>query len=374
MGALVIAASGIPFGHAAVSVPEGVKLFQGPLFQTSQRELFVISQPGSPARRLGRLPKGFSPPVYGGDVAWSVTTGTLPVSKIRLFRISPMARLEPIVPDPGILEGKATISSVAGTDGRFLYLRPSLRYSLDRTRLESGHFEGDPTLEIVQVVEAGDQAWYLAQDRQCEGGGPRSAHLVHAWGEAEMATVEVGEVEEAQRILLDQGALYLIQASGRVLRFDSGSLRLAEDLSPMLRGRIGFFSADAEHYWVQSLSSGSGSGSVLWRIDRDTLDGAPVRLAGIPAGFEPLADDGQRIWFTSASERHSQPILAVAKADGATQGYAITGRHARHWKKFGRDVGQGSVVALEAVALVPIVAVAIPLVPFILLACAAGGC
>jgi hypothetical protein len=75
-------ATGIPLGHAAVSVPEGVKLFQGPLFQTSQREVFVITQPGSPARRLGRLPRGFSPLVYGGDVAWSVTTGTLPVNNV----------------------------------------------------------------------------------------------------------------------------------------------------------------------------------------------------------------------------------------------------------------------------------------------------
>jgi hypothetical protein len=297
------------------------------------------------------------------------------VNKIRLFRISPMARrLEPIVPDPGILEGEASISSVAGTDGHFLYLRPNLRYSLEQARLESGHFHGAPTLEIVQVIEAGDQAWYLANDRPCLGGGPRSTHLVHARDGGGMASVEVGEVEESQRILLNQGALYLIHDSGRVLRFDSGSLRLVEDLSPMIRGRIGFFSADTEHYWVQTLSSGSASGSVLWRIDRDTLDGTPARLAGIPAGFDPLADDGQRIWFTSASERHSQPILAVAKADGATQAYAITGRHARHWKKFGHDVGQGSVVALEAVALVPIVAVASPLVPFILLACAAGGC
>ena len=375
MATLVIGASGIAFSHAAVSIPEGARLAQGPLFQTSQREIFVISQPGSPAQRLGRLPKNASPPVAVGSLAWSVTTGTLPVRRIRLFRISPVARgLQPIAPDPGILQGEVTVQGIAGADTSFLYLRPALRYSFDRDRLESGHLDADPALEIVQVIESGAQAWYLAQDRPCEGGGPRASYLIHAWGETEGARVEVGEAEETQRILLDESALYLVHESGRVLRFERGSLRLAEDLSPMVRGRVGFFSADPEHYWVQTLGEGPGAGSTLWRIDRDTLDGSPQKLAVIPEGFGPVADDGRSIWFASAVKRHSRPILSVAKADGVTQAYTITGRHARQWKQFGADVGQGSVVALEVAMMVPIVAVAIPLLPFILISCAADGC
>ncbi len=358
-----------PPARAAVSVKGGLRLTTGPVIETSQRELQAIARPGTPTRRLGRLPRNASLPFPDGPLAWSVTLGEHDPREVRLFRIDPgQGRLETLRPSPAGLEGPVQISGVAGADPLFVYLRPDLRYRKRDGLLQRGHLETARDLEVLQTESRGEETWYLARDRAEAGPGPRRLWLLYSLGGGPAwARAEAGEDRGCSRLAMDGSSVYLIQDWGRILRFGRASLRLEEDLTPMLRpGRIGFFSADEHFYWVQVGAREDGSGGDLWKVDRDVLDGAPVRLAAIPDGSAPFADDGERIWFASLEERTRRPLLSARKADGSTQAYAITGRHARHWREFGRGAAQGTIIGMEA-------AVVIVLSPVLLLVAITGG-
>ncbi len=357
--AALVALSGCPL-FAAVKIVQGVAIGNVVMTVTNQRDVYVLTAPGRPARLLGRLPRPASGLVSDGLAAWAVTTGERRAPSLRLFQAHPAAqavleyRLEP----PSI-RGRVGVEGVAGADARYVYLKPDLRVDLRNRVLERGHLAPFPDLEVLRTIRQGDETCYLAQDRSASGGEAARIWLLHsAFGDAAAREdtagwlkVEAGAAAGSVDLKADEGSLFLVFAEGRILRFDRRSLRLAEDLSPMLHpGPIRFFAVDARSYWVGQDEDAGGATPgperetmTLWQIDREVLDGGAFHAGAVPAGFQPL-DAGQgRIWFGSPGHRRRVPLVAVSQADGTAQAYSIRGIHARRWAA----VGQGFETAGE---------------------------
>ena len=381
--ALIFALAGCPL-FAAVKVVQGVAIGDVVLTVTNQRDVFVLTAPGRPARLLGRLPRHHSGLVSDGLAAWAVTTGERQAPSPRLFQMHPAAqavleyRLEP--PSIG---GRVDVEGVAGADSRYVYLKPGMRVDLLNRVLERGHLAPFPDLEVLGSIRREEETCYLARDRSASDGQAARLWLLHsAVGDAAArkdATgwlkVEAGAAAGDIALKADEGSLFLVFAQGRILRFDRRSLRFAEDLSPMLRpGPIRFFAVDARSYWVgQDDEAGEGRAArrgedavgetpgsepatmTLRQIDREVLDGGAFHAGAVPEGFQPL-DAGQgRIWFGSKAQRHRVPLVAVSQADGTAQSYSIRGVHARRWAA----VGQGFESAGEMVLYGGMVSVAL---------------
>ena len=353
---------------AKVSVTQGLSVAGTPLLLTNQGEVYSIAAAEAPARRLGRLPGHASSLVPSGQDAWAVVTGRQRAAAVRLYRIdAATGGIESIVPSHSSIDGPIEVDGLAGADSRFVYLLPDGRFDRDRQEILPGHLDAEPGLQLLRVLVRGERVWYLARDRQ-----PDPSGLVHLWllhdsiwndqGLRVMAGVENGPVD----LYSDDRNLFLVFEAGRVLRFDSASLRLLEDLSPMLRSEpIQFFAADGSHYWVGTRGAAEG-GEVrraLWRIERDNLDGAPLHAESLPEGYVPLVATEETLWFGSLERPDANPVVAVDKGDLTARTYGVRGVHARRWRAFGRGALNTGERALIITAAVPVVAVAIVTAP-----------
>jgi hypothetical protein len=330
-----------------------------PLVRTQQRELYVVPEPGQPARLIGRLPGSASSLVADGEAAWAVTTGSLRWGRVRLFRVDGRgAIVESLRPRSSAISGLASIRGVAGADRHYVYLLPDLRYDRRLRRLEPGHIDEHPDLRVLRTLRRAGETWYLARDRRAASDGLFRLWLLHS-RQGHWLRVEAGATGERPRLEADETSLFLILAEGRMLRFDRRSLRLVEDLAPMLRGpEVGFFTADEQHYWVQN-------GGSLWRIERDILDGGVFVSDAVPAGFEPVAADGDRMWFGATETQDREPLLAVNKADTTVQSYRILTRGERRRRAFGsgaRDVAEAAGATVLGVAAVVTAPIWVPIV------------
>src|SRR5438034_599085 len=160
-------------------------------------------------------------------------------------------------------------------------------------------------LFTVTSQRAGDESCYLARDRSGAEGMTARLWLLRS-PDRDAATradaagwlkVEAGAAAGPVDLKADESNLFVVFEQGRILRFDRRALRLAEDLSPMLHpGRIRFFAADAQSYWVGQDGARAveenetePEAMTLWQIDRQVLDGGTFHAGAVPAGFEPLA-------------------------------------------------------------------------------------
>jgi len=350
----VIAAGATP-SRAAVGVREGIVVDTVPVIRTTQDEVHVVELPGQPTRRAGSLPRKASPMMPDGRVAWSVTTGRRPARKVRLYQIDPRtAEVEEMALHPAKELGTVNVAGVAGADPLFVFLSPSIRYRRGTGALEPGHLDGFPDLRILQTLNRGSETWYLAVGEALRSGQAPPLRLLHSRnGGLPWISVPAGTLDGAASIARSGEDLFLVHRNGPVLRFDVTTLRLEEDLSPMMRsGKIEYFSADAFSYWIVTEPRDGGDRSDLWKVERQTLDGGLFHAGALPAGFVPVADDGARIWFGSDDQPSSQPLIAADKHDTTAQAYSITGKHERRWRSFGRIVG----VTVVAAVLVPVFA------------------
>jgi len=378
---LLVALAGGPL-FAAVKVTQGVAVGDVVFTVTSQRDVYALTAPGRPARLLGRLPRRASELVSDGLAAWAVTTGERQAPSLRLFQVQPASqavleyRLEP--PSIG---GRVRVDGVAGADARYVYLKGNLRIDLLNRVVERGHLPAFPDLEVLGSARREQETCYLARDRSAGEAG--RLWLLHSGGrDAASRTdtdgwlkVEAGAAARDVSLKADDGSLFLIFAEGRVLRYDRRSLRLAEDLSPMLRpGPIRFFAVDAHNYWVgQDQEAGGGTpgagqqsqapaAMTLWRIDREILDGGAFHAGAVPAGFRPLDAGLGRIWYGSSAERHRVPLVAVSQADGTARSYSIRGIHARRWAAVGHGFeSAGEIVLVAGFATVAMGIVTLPI-------------
>jgi hypothetical protein len=291
--------------------------------------------------------------VSDGKAAWSVKTGEMSPRRMRVYRLqSEGAAFETIRPRFPSDMGRVRITGLAGVDPRFLYLQSGVRYDIEKNLLERGHLDIYPEIEVFQTVIHGVETWYLARDVESGGAAPARVWLLYSLrGGTAWNRVEVGHHFEAPRLEADAANLFLISKQGRILRFDKRSLRLMEDLSPMLpESEIIFFSADERYFWVQTIDQGADTSGRLWRIDRDVLDGTLFQADPVPHGFLPLIDDGGRLWFAALDRRSGEPLISVDKEGASTQPYGITGRHARHWRNFGLGLARTGIVVTEIAA------------------------
>jgi hypothetical protein len=344
---------------AKVSVSQGISVDGAPLVVTSQREVYVIPAAGAPAQRLGRVPHRSSPLVSSGPEAWAVKAGRQRGESIRLYRVAPTAgEVEKITPASSSIEGRVRVEGVAGADTRYVYLLPDGRFDRQREEIQPGHLDAHPNLQVLRVHTRGEQAWYLARDREPDADGVIRLWLLHDsfWNDGALrvaAGVDGGPVD----LSFDDHNLFLVFESGRALRFDCGSLRLLEDLSPMMRDeRIDFFAADDRYYWV-------GTSRALWRIERDNLDGGPFHVGALPDGFAPLGATEDDIWFGALESSDANPVVAVNKGDATSRSYGVRGRHARFWRRFGRGAATAGEGAAMVAIYVPVVAIGIVTFP-----------
>src|SRR5436309_398169 len=359
--------SGVPV-FAAVKVVQGVAIGNVLFTVTSQREVHALTAPGRPARLMGRLPRHTSPLVSDGMAAWAVTVGRRAAPSVRLFQVHPAAqavlefRLEP----PSI-PGRVEVEGVAGADTRYVYLMPDLHIDLQKRLVERGHLVPFPDLEVLRALRAGDDTCYLARDRSGAEGMTARLWLLRS-PDRDAATradtagwlkVEAGAAAGPVDLKADESNLFVVFEQGRILRFDRRALRLAEDLSPMLHpGRIRFFAADAQSYWVGQDGARAveenetePEAMTLWQIDRQALDGGTFHAGAVPAGFEPLATGQGRIWFGSREHRRHVPLIAVSEADGTARSYPIRAMHARRWAAAGQGLEAAGEVAIYGGAL-----------------------
>jgi hypothetical protein len=366
---------------ARVSVRQGLSVGGTPLFVTSQREIFVIGASDAPARRLGRLPRHASPLVSSGLEAWAVRTGRQSAESIQLYRVEPSAQdIERLSPRSSSVDGPIDVDGIAGADSHHVYLLPDGRFDRQTEEIQGGHLDEHPDLQVLRVHTRGERVWYLARDRRPEVGGIVQLWLLHdsfwnAHGLRVVAGVEDGPAD----LIVDDRDLFVVSGASRVLRFDQASLRLVEDLGPMLRGGpVDFFVADDSHYWVGTRHAGRApdeddesaderadrASHVLWRIERENLDGGPFHAEAVPGDFVPLGATGETLWFGALETRHATPVMAVGKWDGASRTYGIRGKHARFWRGFGRgalNVGEGAALFVIAVPFVAVAIVTLPL-------------
>ncbi len=353
---LVIALGAVlqaPAVHATVRAREGVLADQTPIIRTSQGELYVFNAPGTPGNRIGRLPRRASEMVFDGNDTWAVTTGRRSPHKVRAFRISPASRsVEDIAPAIVDTPNRIRIEGVAGSDGRHLFLLPRYRFDIRNRRLEVGHLDHRPDLTVVRTLRRAGQTWYLAVGPTTGQDGKRPVRLLHSAGVgAEMLEVEAGETAGDISWQWDRDNLFLIYDNRQILRFHRSTLRLAEDLGPMLKSdEIALFVPDSDSYWVH------GAGG-LCRMERDILDGGRFISEGVPDGFIPLVVDENHIWFGAVQRGNRTPVISVAKGDGTTQSYTIRGRHSRGFRRtahfvVGVPVAAAAVVVVIAVGVV----------------------
>lgn len=354
---------------ANVRVTEGLTVAGTPLLVTSQGEVYAIAGVASPARLIARLPRRASPLVPSANEAWAVETGRQRAADVRLYRIDLASEgMESIEPAHSSIDGRIQVDGIAGADARFVYLLPDGRFDRESRMMRPGHFEQAPDLQVLRVLVRGERTWYLARDREPDSSGQVRLCLLHdsIWnqnGLRVMAGIDEGPVD----LHADERNLFLVFESGRVLRFDNSSLRLLEDLSPMLRAEpIRFFAADDRSYWVGTRTADEdGSGRLtLWRIDRGTLDGAPVHAESLPEGYAPLGATDTALWFGALDQPEASPIVAIDKGDLTARAYSVRGVHERRWRAFGRgaaDVGEATAMG---VVMVPVVALAVVTFPF----------
>lgn len=325
---------------AAVGVREGIVVDGVPIIRTTQNEIHVVARPGTPTRRAGSLPRNASPMIDDGRVAWSVTTGRRAARNVRLFQIGLRgAEVSEMIMEPDEGLDRIDVTGIAGADPLFVFLGPSYRYRRTTGTLEAGHLDDHPGLEILQTLNLGEETWYLAADGTADSDEDRVLWLLYSRaGGPPWIKVPAGTFDASASISMSDGDLFLVHRTGPILRFGLRTLRLEEDLSPMMRpGSIEFFSADATDYWLVISPSEDGEDRDLWKIDRWSLDGGIFHTGAVPAGFVPVADDGSRIWF-GATGGNTRPLVAAAKSDTTAQAYAITGKHARRWRALGRGV------------------------------------
>jgi hypothetical protein len=350
LAAALAAVAGFP-AHAAVRVTQGVFVGEALLTVTNQREVHALEAPGRPATLMGRLPRRASNLVSDGAAAWAVTVGRQRPQNVRLYQVHPQRHTILELRAESSIDGRVVVRGVAGADARFVYLAPDLRMDPDTLRLERLHLAPFPDLEVLRTVRRGVGTDYLARDRAPAAGQTARLWLLHSSdpGAAERVDdagwlrVEAGAATGPVDLQADERNLFLVFEQGRILRFDRGSLRLAEDLGPMLRpGKIRFFAADATSYWIAQ-ETGADEGAVsLFQIDRKVLDGGPFHAGDVPPGFLPLGAGRGRIFFGSIAHAAS-PLVAVSAADGASQAYSIRGLHARRWAVVGhgfQDAGE----------------------------------
>lgn len=362
-----IAASALAFSAPAlahVRVTEGLTVAGTPLLVTSQGEVYSITGASAPARLLGRLPGRASAPVPSGEEAWAVDTGRRHASNVHLYRIDLASEgLETIVPAHTSIDARIQVDGIAGADKRFVYLLPDGRFDRESRELQPGHFDQAPDLRVLRVLVRGERTWYLARDREPDSSGQVRLCLLHEsignpQGLRVMAGIEEGPVD----LYSDDRNLFLVFEAGRVLRFDSSSLRLLEDLSPMLGAkRIRFFAADSRNYWVGTIPADANGDAplALWRIERSNLDGAPLHAESLRPGYVPLGATDDALWFGAADKPEASPVMAIQKGDLTARAYAVRGLHERHWRAFGRGAADVGETTLIAVAAVPVVALAI---------------
>jgi len=384
LAAALFVVSGCPV-FAAVRVVQGVAVGNTLFTVTNQREIHALTAPGRPARLLGRLPRHASTLVSDGTAAWAVTVGRRSAPSLRLFQVHPAAqavlelRLEP----PSI-PGRVSVTGVAGADGHYVYLSPDLRVDLKSRVVERGHLAAFPDLEVLRTMREGEISVYLTRDRAASDGKEERLWLLRSTAAdaparadaSDWLKVEAGASPGTVDLKADDASLFVVFDEGRVLRFDRRSLRLAEDLTPMLHpGRIRFFGVDARSYWVGQDGGGADDQGdtgdrddgerppmTLWRIDRDVLDGGEYHASAVPEGFEPL-DAGQgRIWFGAERHRRHVPLVAVSQDDGTAQSYALRGIHARRWAATGQGFeAAGEVVVMGGVVTVFLGIVTLPI-------------
>ena len=367
-----IAASALAFSAPAlanVRVTRGLTVAGTPLLVTSQGEVYAITGASTPARLLGRLPGRASALVPSDQEAWAVDTGRRRAADVHLYRVDLASEgLETITPAHGSIEARVQIDGIAGADKRFVYLLPDGRFDRESRELQRGHFDKAPDLQVLRVLAQGERTWYLAREREPDSSGEARLCLLHdsignQQGLRVMAGIEEGPVD----LYSDERNLFLVFESGRVLRFDSSSLRLLEDLSPMVGAkRIRFFAADRSSYWVGTRQDeGDGEGPLaLWRIERSNLDGAPLHAESLPEGYAPLGATDAALWFGAADKPEASPILAIDKGDLTARAYAVRGVHERRWRAFGRgaaDVGETSLIVVGAIPLVALAVVTFPI-------------
>lgn len=342
--------------RAKVRLSQGLDVAGAPVVVTHQREVFRVADPGSPAQRLGRLPRRSSTLVSCGEEGWAVTRGTQSVRRIRLFQVDEEGTdLRTIRPESSTLTGRIDIEGVAGADSRYVYLLPDGRYDRELDQVQPGHLEDDPDLLVIRAVRRDPFTWYVARDRAAEPGRARRLWLLlKRDGQTDGLRVGIGEESGPVDLQIEGRDLYLIHRAGKAMRFDGGSLRLVEDLSPMLReSTIRFFAADPLHYWIGTEPEDGQTEAPLWRIDRGNLDGGLFHAGAVPEGFIPVSSGRERIWFGALEEKSAEPVMAVDKSDGTVQSYAVRGRHARFWRAFGRGAGEaGEFVAYVGVVVV----------------------
>ena len=201
---------------------------------------------------------------------------------------------------------------------------------------------------MLRTLRHGGSTDYLARDRAPGDGQAARLWLLHSGDPAAAAREdeagwlrsEAGAASGPVDLQADDRNLFVVFEEGRILRFDRGSLRMAEDLGPMLHpGRIRFFAADETNYWVglETAAKGDADGAgdtgavSLWQIDRRVLDGGVFHAGDVPSGFLPLGAVRGRIFFGSSARRAPSPLVAVSAADGASRAYSIRGLHARRW-------------------------------------------
>jgi hypothetical protein len=378
LAATLVVLAGPPV-HAAVRVTQGIFVGDALLTVTNQREVHTLEAPGRPATLMGRLPHRASNLVSDGEAAWAVTLGKRRPADVRLYQVHPARHTILELRAESSIDGRVVVRGVAGADARFVYLAPDLRIDPETGRLERLQLAPFPDLEVLRTVRRGVETDYLARDRAPADGQAARLWLLHSSDpgaaarddDAGWLRVEAGAATGPVDLQADDRNLFLVFEQGRILRFDRGSLRLAEDLGPMLRpGKIRFFAADETSYWVAQETAAPADASAgevepdavsLWRIDRTVLDGGPFHAGDVPPGFLPLGAGRGRIFFGSTAHAAS-PLVAVSAADGASRAYSIRGLHARRWAAVGRgfqDAGEvmlvgGMVSVVVAIVTLPI--------------------
>ena len=353
---------------ANVRVTQGFTVAGRPLLVTNQGEVYSVAGPAEPARRLGRLSRRASSLVPSDQQAWAVETGRHDAGDVRFYRIDAMqGEMEEIVSASSAIDGPFPIEGLAGADSRFVYLLPDGRFDLQSRAIRPGHLDEAPDLQVIRVLLRGDEAWYLARDRRPDSTGTVRLWLLHdsIWndqGLRVLAGVDEGPVD----LVSDDRNLFLVFEAGRVLRFDNASLRLLEDLSPMLRpGPIEFFAADRLQYWVGTREAAEEGETrrALWRIERDTLDGAPIHAESLPEGYAPLGATDKTLWFASIDRTDANPLVSVDKGNLGARTYGVRGVHERRWRAFGRGARDAGETTLLVVGAVPVITIAIVTFP-----------
>ena len=115
--------------------------------------------------------------------------------------------------------------------------------------------------------------------------------------------------------IADEGVF--VATPGKIRQYDPLSLAILKEIDPPDNDvKELFLAVDQKGFWLHRPTSPNGRAGNLLQLELYGDEAKEVTSFRVETGYEPLADDGERIWIASTRDHSSPKVYVLDKLTG----------------------------------------------------------